>query len=361
MNLTRIAIEKNRITLTALLLIVVAGVAAYRNMPRNEDPGFVIRTAAVMTYFPGASPERVEQLVTDKLEKVMQEITELDHVRSESKTGVSLIYVDIREEYTAMRPIWDELRRKVEKTVPDLPDGVIGPFVNDDFGDVFGILIGLTGGDIEGEFEYSYLKEVADVLRDDLLLIDDVAKVEIHGAQEERIFIEYNNARLSELGTLTDLQLQRALGAQNIIIPGGEVRTEFEELSCSSHPGTSSLSTSLRKRTVIASPDAPTCSTCEDVADKFIGGLRRPARRPRCAPRACRSLGLAVSMREGGNIITLGDSEVSSGEDRSAPRSDYPIGIEFDDRSSSSPTPSKCKIERVRRQPAAGRRDRDGW
>ena len=100
--------------MVTLLIILVAGIMTYMKMPRSEDPGFIIRVATVTTYFPGASPERVEQLVTDKLEKAIHEMPELDVVRSQSNTGFSIIYVEIKENYTDMRPIWDKLRRKVE-------------------------------------------------------------------------------------------------------------------------------------------------------------------------------------------------------------------------------------------------------
>ena len=189
MSVTRFAIEKDRITIVALIMIIAAGYIAYTNMPRNEDPGFTIRTAVVTTAFPGASPERVEQLVTDPLEKVIQEMPEIDFISSESKTGLSIIYVNIQERYTIMRPIWDDLRRKVERAAPELPTEVIGPIVDDEFGDVFGIVIAITG---EG-YSYAEIKEVADDCRNELLLIDEAAKVEIFGAQDERIFVEYNN------------------------------------------------------------------------------------------------------------------------------------------------------------------------
>ena len=114
MSFTRAAIDKNRVTFVILAVLVVAGIQAYLGMPQSEDPGFIIRTAMVQTIFPGASPERVEQLVTDKLEKAIQEIPQLDSVTSQSKTGVSIIMVNILESYKEMRPIWDDLRRKVE-------------------------------------------------------------------------------------------------------------------------------------------------------------------------------------------------------------------------------------------------------
>ena len=139
MDPTRTAIDNDRTTLVLLFVIIVAGFFAYFGMPRAEDPGFTVRTAEILTTFPGASPERVETLVTDKLEDAVQEIPELDFVTSTSKTGVSIIYVNIEESYTDMRPIWDDLRRKIEAAARDLPDGVRQPIVNDDFGDVFEI------------------------------------------------------------------------------------------------------------------------------------------------------------------------------------------------------------------------------
>ena len=174
MNITAFAIDKTRIFFVLILFMVGAGIATFQDMPRSEDPGFIIRVALVSTMFPGASPERVEMLVTDKIEKVIQEIPELDFVSSQSKTGVSMIFVNIREEYTDMRPIWDKLRRKVEKAIPELPDGVIGPTVDDEFGDVYGTQIAITG---DG-FSFAELKSVADEVRDALLLKSQIAKVE---------------------------------------------------------------------------------------------------------------------------------------------------------------------------------------
>ena len=318
MNVTRFAIENNRITAVALLVILVAGISAYSRMPRNEDPGFVIRTALVQTFFPGASPERVEQLVTDKLEKVIQEIPELDAVRSESKTGASIIWVDIQERYKHMRPIWDNLRRKVEKATPELPEGIRGPYVNDEFGDVFGILITLIG---DG-FSYSDLKDVADDVRDELLRLGDVAKVEITGYQEERVFVEYNNARLSELG-ISPIQLQQMLETTNIIIPGGDITTADEKIVL--EPSGNFDSFDEIRRTVINIPGTKEMLYLEDVVDLKRGYIDPPKTMMRASGEP--ALGLAVSMREGGNILDLGE-QVKQVIKRS--QSLFPIGIEFD-------------------------------
>jgi multidrug efflux pump subunit AcrB len=318
MNITLAAIEKNRITVVALIVIFFAGLAAYRDMPQSEDPGFIIRVALVVTYFPGASPERVEQLVTDRLEKAIQEIPELDFISSESKTGVSLIYVNIKESYTEMRPIWDDLRRKVDRVRADLPNGVIGPIVNDEFGDVFGIIIALTG---EG-YTYAELKEVADDVRNELLLIDEAAKVEIQGAQEERVFVEYNNARLAEFG-LSPLQLAQILDTHNIIIPGGDVTTEAERIVLEPTGNFESLE-DLR-RSVIKLPGRQDLLYLEDLANVYRDYIDPPESMMRYSGRPC--LGLAVSLRKGGNILSLG-RQVKAAIDRL--QEVYPIGIEFE-------------------------------
>ena len=226
MSLTSFALERRTVTGTLIVVLIFAGIGAYRNAPRQMDPGFIIRTAMVTTYFDGASPERVEQLITDRIEKAVQEIPELDWVDSESRTGVSVINVNIREEFKEMRPIWDNLRRKVEDVTPSLPDGIRGPFVNDEFGDVYPIMFSMTG---DG-FSYMELKDIADDLRDELLRIESVAKVDILGAQDERLFVEYNNAKLTRLG-LTPLALREALESRNIIQPGGEIDIATETIS----------------------------------------------------------------------------------------------------------------------------------
>jgi len=320
MGITGLAIEKNRVTIALLIVVALAGVWTYVNMPRAEDPGFIVRFAQVVTYFPGASPERVEQLVTDKLEKAIQEIPELDSVSSESKTGLSVIEVEFKDRYDEMRPIFDKLRRKVRRAAAELPEGAIGPEVDDEFGDVFGIILSISAD--PGDFEYAEIKRIADEVRDELLLLSDVAKVEIYGVQEERIFVEYNNARLSELG-LSPIQLENLLESQNIIIPGGEIRTEYETIVL--EPSGNFESLEQVGRSVIALPGRREVLFLEDVAEIRRGYVDPPRTRMRSS--GAPGLGLAVSMREGGNIISLGQ-EVRQLIARVS--ADYPIGIDFD-------------------------------
>jgi multidrug efflux pump subunit AcrB len=317
MDITRAAIEKTRVTTVVLAILILGGVNAYNSLPRNEDPGFIIRTAVVTTLLPGASPERVEMLVTDKLEKVIQEMPELDFIKSESMTGLSIIYVNILPSFTVVQPVWDKLRRKVDKARAELPDGIIGPDVNDEFGDVFGILMTLTG---DG-YTYAELRDVAQEVRSELLRGKEVAKVEIHGLQDERIFVEYDNARLRELG-LSPLQLRSILESQNIIQPGGNINTGDERISL--EPTGNLESVEELRRSVIQLPGRSELVYLEDIARVERSTVDPPSLIVRSTGE--RGLVLGISMPEGGNVIALGDY-VSAVTDRLNRL--YPIGLEF--------------------------------
>jgi len=318
MNFTEAAIKNNRVTILVLIVLLLGGAAAYKNLPRAEDPGFTIRTAVVTTQLPGASPERVEQLITDKLEKAFQEMPEVDYIGSRSRTGVSLINVNIKESYKDMRPIWDALRRKVDRVAPSLPEGVVGPTVNDEFGDVYPIMLSITG---DG-YTYAELKEIADEVRDELLRISDVAKVDIYGEQDERVFVEYNNARLADVG-LSPSQLQAILQSQNVITPGGSVFTGEEEIAL--EPTGSFDSVEDLRRTIIQVPGRTDVFYLEDLAYVYRDYLDPPSAKMRSSGVPC--LGLAVSMRDGGNVIAMGE-EVRALVDRFD--AVYPWGVEFD-------------------------------
>lgn len=318
MNITAIALKNNRTTIVLMLVILLAGFQSYLNMPRAYDPGFIIRAAQVVTYFPGASPERVELLVSDKIEKVVQEIPELDFVTSESRTGVSIILVYIKESYKDMRPIWDNLRRKIDDIKEELPDGTIGPEVNDEFGDVYGIVLTVTG---EG-YSYAEIKDIADDTRDQFLYIEDVAKVEILGAQEERIFVEYNNTQLSKLN-LSPSQLLQMLSGRNIIIPGGSIKIGNERIEL--EPSGNFRSVEEIKKTVITLPGSNEILYLSDIAEVKRGYVDPPASMVHSS--GTKALGLAISMRDGGNNIELG---VKVSETLSRLKSSYPYGLEFE-------------------------------
>ncbi len=318
MFLTRFSLEKTRIAYIVFALVFLSGAMAYRKMPRSQDPGFTVRTALINTYFPGATPERVENLVSDPLEKAIQEMPELKVVTSVSKTGISIIYVEVKQSYKVMRPIWDSLRRKIERERPKLPEGVIGPYVNDEFGDVFGILVSISG---DG-FSNAEIKEVADQARDEFLLLKNVAKVDLVGVQDERIYLEFNNARLAELG-VTPFQLRQILSSQNIVIPGGSLRLDDERIFL--EPTGNFEDVDAIGETLIALPGRPGVLALKDLVTVTRGYVDPP--QTRLYSSGLPALALALSLRAGGNVIDLGH-EVQAAIERL--RDLYPIGMEFD-------------------------------
>ncbi len=226
MNIASWFIKNNRTAAVALLLVALAGVRSFFTISRLEDPEFTIRVAVVSTWLPGASPQKIEELITDPIEKKIQEMPEVDHITSQSLNGMSLVMVEIQPKYSDMPPIWTRLRNKIEDIRHSLPEGVQGPVVNDEFGDVFPVVAAVTG---DG-FTYREIKDYAEDARDRLLRLDTVAKVQIYGAQAERIFIEFSNARLAELG-LTPAQLGDILKAQNVLQPGGIALVDGERVT----------------------------------------------------------------------------------------------------------------------------------
>ncbi|WP_422858444.1 efflux RND transporter permease subunit [Flagellimonas sp. S174] len=226
MNLAKFSIDKNRITFMVLATIILLGINMYFSLSQDSMPPYTVRVATVVSQFPGASPERVEQLVTDKIEKVAQELPELKEVTSTSRTGLSVVSVSLKDEVSpeTLQSVWDRLRRKLG-SIQGLPSGVT-PNLNDDgIGDVYGIVVGLTS---DG-FSYAEMKEYADDIKDDLIKLPDAAKVELGGVQEERVFVEFDNTRLKEYG-LSASKLQQNIGATNILSSGGQINVGDERI-----------------------------------------------------------------------------------------------------------------------------------
>ena len=296
MNITRYAIEHNRVTFIFTLMLVISGVLAYQALPKAENPGFTIRTVVIQTFLPGASPERVEQLITDKIEKKVQEMPEVDFISSETRTGTSIINVNFKERYTAMRPIFDDLRRKVNDITGDLPKGVDGPHINDEFGDVFGSVYALTG---DG-YSNAELKVVADEIRDRLLKEADIAKVTIHGARQETIFIEYDDARLAAFG-LSPSTLTSLVDSVNILSSGGNVVSGRERIVL--EPTGNFESIDELARSIITLPDNSTVYL-GDIVNIYRGYQDPPQNHARANGKS--SLIIAASLREGGDILKLG-------------------------------------------------------
>ena len=219
------ALRKRTVMATLVAVIVVVGVIAYDRLGRLENPDFVIKTAMVITRYPGASPEEVEEEVSDVLEEAIQSMGQLKEVRSMSQEGLSVIYAEMQDTYNAgdLPQIWDELRRKINDAQGSLPPGAGPSVVNDDFSDVYGLFYAISG---EG-CTYEELRQYAKALKTELLDCKDVAKIDFWGEQPEVIFIEIEHSRMAELG-ISPQQIVGVLQSQNVVEPSGKVKVGDE-------------------------------------------------------------------------------------------------------------------------------------
>ena len=220
MNLAQISIDKRAITYFAILLILVGGVFCYLQLGQLEDPEFSVKTAVITTTYPGASAEQVELEITDRIETKLQEMVELKNVYSNSRPGLSIIKVDIKSNYWSDRlpQVWDVLRKKVQDVQPSLPPGAGQPKVGDDFGYVFGFLLAVSS---DG-YNYAELERYVKDMRKELSVVPGVARVDLWGVQEKRIYIDISTTQLSELG-ITPEQMSQTLQSQNLVIDSGWV------------------------------------------------------------------------------------------------------------------------------------------
>ena len=225
MNLAAYSIQHRTISLMFTLILLIGGVIAFMGLGRLEDPQFTIKQALVMTQYPGASPLEVEEEVTLPIENAIQSLPYVDNIRSISSAGLSQIDVEMKNMYDgeALRQIWDELRRKINDLQPYLPPNVNTPRVLDDFGDVFGILLVVTGSD----YTYQELEDYVDYLRRELVLVDGVGKVQVTGNQQPQVFVEISRHRMTELGIPVQ-RLYQLLNAQNVVSNAGSIRVDRE-------------------------------------------------------------------------------------------------------------------------------------
>src|SRR5499433_131830 len=221
-NLSRWAIGHGNFTAFLLVLLLAAGGFALLRIGQKEDPDFTFRVMVVQVLWPGATVEEMQEQVVDKIERKLQEVPGLDFVRSYTRSGFANIFVNLKGSMRgdAVKDAWYQVRKKVGDVRRTFPEGVIGPYFNDEFGDTYISLYAIAGRD----FAYPELKAFAKRARDILLRIPGVAKVDLLGTQEERIFIEVSSAALAERG-LSALDIQTALAGQNAMDPAGRIET----------------------------------------------------------------------------------------------------------------------------------------
>jgi multidrug efflux pump len=316
-NLSEWALKHQQMIIFLLVLLSMAGIFAYQRLGQKEDPEFTIKTMVVQVNWPGATAQEVADQVTDKLEKKLQEIAEIDYTRSYSRPGEAQITINLREDTPAkvVPDVWYQVRKKLGDITHTLPQGVRGPFFNDEFGDTYGNLYAITG---DG-FGYPELKDFADATRNEFLRLSEVSKVIYVGDQDEKIYVEASNAKLASLGIDPHLIVE-TLRSTNIVEPAGTVQTSAERV----HLRVSGEFTSVESIREIGIRAGNRVFRLGDIATVSRGVVDPPTFKMRHNGRE--AIGLAVSMRKGGDVIRLGE-QLSATVKRVQAK--LPVGVEI--------------------------------
>ncbi|MPS42443.1 MAG: efflux RND transporter permease subunit [Pseudomonas sp.] len=296
-NLSAWALRNRQIVLYIMLLFAVVGALSYTKLGQSEDPPFTFKAMVIRTNWPGASAEEVSRQVTERIEKKLMETGEYERITSFSRPGESQVTFMARDSMRSSEipELWYQVRKKISDIRHTLPPGIQGPFFNDEFGTTFGNIYALTGNG----FDYAVLKDYADRLQLQLQRVKDVGKVELVGLQDEKIWIELSNTKLATLG-LPLSAVQQALEAQNAVAAAGFFETASERIQ---------LRVTGRFQSVEEIRDFPIrvadrTFRIADVAEVKRGFNDPPA--PRMRFMGEDALGIAVSMKDGGDILVLG-------------------------------------------------------
>jgi multidrug efflux pump len=315
-NLSEWALNNRSLTVYLMIVAVLAGLFAFVRLGRNEDPSFVIKTMVVQAAWPGASVDDMLKQVTERLERTLQETPKLDFLRSFTRAGVTTIFVNLKDNTAAREipDIWYHVRKSIGDMRHTLPAGVVGPGFNDEFGDTFGIIYGFTA---DG-FTHRELRDYVEDVRSKLLHVRDVSKIEILGAQDERIFVEFSMEELASLG-IDRSALIAALQAQNVVQPAGSIQTGNETLSLR-------VSGAFRSEQDVANVNFAVGGRMlrlSDIAQVRRGFVDPP--QPLFRVNGQPAIGLAIAMREGGDILALGKNIQQAMAEATA---QLPLGIE---------------------------------
>ncbi|NRA71675.1 MAG: efflux RND transporter permease subunit [Gammaproteobacteria bacterium] len=319
MDIAKISINHKVVCWMFSLILLVGGFVSYLGLGQLEDPEFTLKKAMIVTAYPGASPEQVEEEVTYPIENALQQLAYVDFVTSVSSPGMSQIVVEMKSTYRKeeLRQIWDELRRKVNDLSGHLPQGVLPPKVVDDFGDVYGVLLAVTG---QG-FAYDELKDYVDYLRRELVLVDGVGKVSIAGQQREQIVVEISRHKLVALG-IPQQRIFQLLQTQNTVSNAGRIKVEQENIrfySTGEFQDVSEL-----ESLIISNPGSNKLIYLGDVASVSRGYAEIPSHIINYDQQ--QSLLIGVSFSSGVNVVDIGKKL-----DRRLAELEYfkPLGIEI--------------------------------
>ena len=315
-NLTEWAIRHRSLVIYLMLVIVVGGVGSYLRLGRSEDPDFTVKTMVVQVGWPGATVSDTLQQITDRLERKLQETPNLDYLKSYTSPGQATIFVSLKD---STRPaqvsdIWYQVRKKVYDIRNDLPQGIVGPGFNDEFGDTYGIVYGLTA---DG-FSHRELRDYVDGVRKQLLELPDISKIDILGAQDERIYVEFSTEQLAGLG-IDRAALIAAVNAQNAVTPQGVVQTDDEKILIR-------VSGAFRSEQDILAVNFVANGRIIRLGDiaRVTRGPADPAQ-PMFRVNGKEGIGLAIAMRKGGDVLALGRNVERA---MSEIKANLPVGIE---------------------------------
>jgi multidrug efflux pump subunit AcrB len=334
-SLAALAIEKKALTFFLTFLLFVGGFAAFTRLGQLEDPEFTVKSAVIVTPYPGASPEEVELEVTDRIETAVQELKQLKWVESYSWPGRSVVKVEILPAYweDELPQVWDEMRRKVRKAEQALPPGVGLSQINDDYGDVFGFQLALIG---DG-FDYAELERYAKLLRKELTVVPGVARVDLVGVQDKVIYLEASQSQLSQLG-LSDASIENTLQTQNKVVdaggldlqdrrfridPSGLFRTPKDIANLTIRPSPLDALQQLP-------PEDTVVSRSELIRISDFGKIRRGYREPPnylVRHNGQPAIGLSITNVSGANIVDVGHN-IDQRLEEVAPQ--FPVGIELE-------------------------------
>ncbi len=319
-NLSRWALEHQPLTRYLLVVLLLAGLMAFFRLGQDEDPPFTFRVMVVQAFWPGATAEQIAVQVTDKIERQLQEVPYADKIRSFSKPGETTVIFQLKDTSPASdtAQVWYTVRKKIGDIAQTLPAGVRGPYFNDEFGDVYGTIYALSA---DG-FNYKELREYADLVRQELLRVPAVAKVSLLGLQDEKIYIEFNQARFAQLG-LDINAIADQITQQNNLNGSGVLVTPTDNLQVRVSGQFASVAD--LENLVLRGPNGIANIRLGDIAHVYRGYVDPPQSTMRYNGKNV--IGLGISMAKGGDIIELGKNLRIAFERL---RGQLPVGIEMD-------------------------------
>ncbi|WSH63955.1 efflux RND transporter permease subunit [Rhizobium ruizarguesonis] len=299
-NLSDWALEHRSLVWYFMIMFAVAGAFAYLGLGREEDPSFTIKTMVIQAQWPGASAQEVTQQVTDRIEKKLQELDKLEHTRSITTAGQTIVFVDLLPDTNArdVKPTWSRVRNLIDDIKHEFPQGVVGPFFDDQFGDVYGNIFAFTG---DSGLSQRELRDFAENARTQILKIPDVGKVDIVGAQDEVIYLEFSTRKIAALG-IDRSAIIATLQAQNAVTQSGFVETGPERVAL--RVGGRFISEDTLRGINLRVNDRFFPLT--DVATITRGYVDPPTSLFRFNGKP--SIGLAIGMKTGGNLLAFGEA-----------------------------------------------------